>query len=63
MELNEKVKNRLREKGIKQTAVADALHMKVGTLNAILNGRAKMSAETLMQICKFIGDEPCVFLP
>lgn len=55
MTVNEKLKMILKERGIKQTAVAEALGIKITTFNAMLNGTTSLKVETLIKVCDFIG--------
>lgn len=62
MKLHEKLNKYLKAHGIKQTHVAEKAEMSVKTLNAILLGRQRLTADTLEIICrKGLDIEPAYF--
>lgn len=62
MKLNEKIALYLKENGIKQTWLADQVGMSISTLNAILLGKQRMTADTFELICtKGIKVNPGIF--
>lgn len=62
MTLNEKVKLYIDNHGITQTFVANKLDISLKTLNGILLGRQRLSAEMLERICKeALQIDPSIF--
>ena len=51
MQIYEKVRKYIDERGFKQKAVAEAANIPNVTFNAMLNGKRKMYAEDLKAIC------------
>lgn len=49
--LNQRIKNFMEERGIKQSFLNKQLNMKSSTVNALLNGNRKISAEEYFKIC------------
>ena len=61
MKTNERLKHFLKERGVSQAEVAEGIGMKKTAFNAILNDRAELRADTLEDVCKFIGVTPGYF--
>lgn len=53
--INKKIKNYMEERGIKQSFLKEPLGMTASTLNALLNGNRKLSAEEYFKICDALG--------
>ena len=51
----------LDSKGIRQSFVADRIHMNRATLSNILNGKACLKSEVLEAVCLAIGSTPADF--
>lgn len=49
--LNQRIKKFMEERGIKQSFLKEQLGMKASTVNALLNGNRKISAEEYFKIC------------
>ena len=49
--LNQRIKKFMEERGIKQSFLKDHLGMKASTVNALLNGNRKITAEEYFKIC------------
>ncbi|MCD7733003.1 MAG: helix-turn-helix domain-containing protein [Oscillospiraceae bacterium] len=49
--LNQSIKKFMEERGIKQSFLKEQLGMKASTVNALLNGDRKISAEEYFKIC------------
>lgn len=49
--LNKRIKSYMEERGIKQSFLKEPLGMTASTLNALLNGNRKLSAEEYFKIC------------
>ena len=56
-----RLKKFLASKGVKQTAVAEAIGMKKTAFNAIVNGHATLRVDTLEKVCAFLGVPPANF--
>lgn len=56
-----KVHEYIKEKGIKQTAIAAGIGCSNSQLSQCLLGKIKMSAEMFFDICDFIGVSPNQF--
>lgn len=56
-----RLKKLLAMKGVKQTAVAEAIGMKKTAFNAIVNGHATLRVDTLEKVCAFLGVPPAYF--
>ena len=53
--LGEKIKNFIKENGIKQTFLASRLGVSTSTLNAMLNGNRNITAEEYFKICEILN--------
>lgn len=62
MQVYEKVRNYIEERGIKQITVAKKAGIPNVTFNAILNGKRKMYAEDLRAICLALNVSPETFI-
>lgn len=49
--LNKRIKSYMEERGIKQSFLKEPLGMTASTLNSLLNGNRKLSAEEYFKIC------------
>ncbi len=58
----EKVRLYLKDHGIQQRFVAEKCNISQSTFNAMLNGKRKMYAEDLRQICYALNVSPEVFI-
>jgi transcriptional regulator with XRE-family HTH domain len=58
----EKVKAYMTEHGIKQNAIAVKCDLSASTFNAIMNGKRKMYAEDLRNICYALEVSPEIFI-
>lgn len=58
----EKVKTYLEEYGIKQSYVAKKCNMSTSTFSAMMNGKRKMYADDLREICFALNVSPEVFV-
>lgn len=61
MKTGERLKYFLQERGLKQSVVAERIGMNRKSFNAILNGHVDLRADTLEDVCKFMGISPTVF--
>lgn len=61
MKTNERLKYFLKARGVSQASVAEGIGMKKTAFNAILNDRAELRADTLEDVCNFIGVTPGYF--
>lgn len=62
MKLHERVSLYLKERGIKQTWLADQIGISVSKLNAILLGKQRLTADTFELICtKGLKVNPGIF--
>lgn len=61
--IHEKLHAYIKEKGIKQSAIAKHLGVTCGLVSQMLLGKVKMSAENFFAICDFIGADPAQFKP
>ena len=62
MQVYEKVREYITERGIKQSAIAKKCNISVSTFNAIMNGKRTMYAEDLRAICFALNVSPEVFI-
>lgn len=62
MEVNEKLKQYLEEHGISQAFVAEKTGIPYKSLNDMINGRVKVSAENLGRITKCLNVSADIFL-
>ena len=62
MQVYEKVKQYLEERGIRQSFVAQKCNFSLSTFNAMMNGHRKMYAEDLRLICYALNVSPEVFI-
>ena len=62
MTVNEKLKSYIQKRGIKQTAIAEAIGMNNQNFNAIINGKVSLKVTTLESICEFLRVDPAFFL-
>lgn len=62
MTVNEKLKSYIQKRGIKQTAIAEAIGMNNQNFNAIINGKVALKVTTLEAICEFLSVDPAFFL-
>lgn len=58
----EKVKAYMEEHGIKQSVIAKKCNLSASTFNAIMNGKRKMYAEDLRNICYALDVSPEAFI-
>ena len=58
----ERIRNHIKNKGIKQKFISQKTGMKNSTLSAKLNGKAKLTADDLELICWAIECSPSQFL-
>lgn len=58
MSTGQRLKLYLKEKGISQSFVAKQLGMNIKGFNAVLNGHARLKADTLEKVCELIGSTP-----
>lgn len=58
----QKVKQYLESHGIRQSFVAEKCNISLSTFNAMLNGKRRMYAEDLRQICYALNVSPEVFI-
>ena len=58
----EKVKAYMTEHGIKQSVIAVKCDLSASTFNAIMNGKRKMYAEDLRNICFALEVSPEIFI-
>ena len=58
----QKVKQYLEDHGIRQSFVAEKCNISLSTFNAMLNGKRRMYAEDLRQICYALNVSPEVFI-
>ena len=57
-----KIKEYLRENGIKQTYLAEKTGIDISTLNAILNENTRLTVDRLELICKALNVSSEIFL-
>lgn len=62
MQVYEKVREYITERGIKQNTIAKKCNISVSTFNAIMNGKRTMYAEDLRAICFALNVSPEVFI-
>lgn len=53
--ISENVADYIKEKGIKQTVLADAIGISAPSLNNKLQGKTKLYAEEYLAICEFLN--------
>jgi len=53
--ISENVARYVKEKGIKQTAIAEAVGISAPSLNNKLKGKTKLYAEEYLAICEFLN--------
>ena len=58
----EKVRQYLKDHGIRQSFVAEKCNISLSTFNAMLNGKRRMYAEDLRKICYALNVSPEVFI-
>lgn len=62
MAVIEKIKTDIKEKGIKQYAVADKAEIPRALFYRLLNGTKKFDIEYLAPICKALGEKPSKYI-
>lgn len=58
MTINAALREYIKKRGFKQTAVAEAVGLKMATFNSILNEHARLEAEVFLKACTFMGVSP-----
>jgi len=53
--ISENVARYIREKGVKQTVIADAIGISAPSLNNKLQGKTKLYAEEYFALCEFLN--------
>ena len=53
-----KLLGRIKEKGIRQEDVADAINMNSGTLSQKLNGGSKFKTDEILAVCETLDIDP-----
>ena len=62
MDVAQKIKKYIESNGLKQAYVADKTGIDIATLNAILNGRVRLTVDRLKLICEALNVKPEFFL-
>jgi len=62
MEVAQRIKEYIESNGLKQTYVAEKSGIDIATLNAILNGKIRLTVDRLKLICKALDVKPEFFL-
>lgn len=62
MNVNEKIKQYLQERGIKQAFLVEKTGMSKQAISAVLNTNRKLTAEELGKIANALGVSPNIFL-
>lgn len=58
----EKVRQYLKDHGIRQSFVAEKCNLSLSTFNSMMNGHRRMYAEDLRKICYALNVSPEVFI-
>lgn len=56
--LAQSINEYLKDRGIKQTWLADQIGVPVTTLNGIINGKVAMKADMFIEICRVLNEPP-----
>jgi DNA-binding Xre family transcriptional regulator len=59
--LAESINKYLKDRGIKQSWLAEKVGLPVTTLNGIINGKVQMKADLFIQICQALEVQPETF--
>ena len=62
MQVYEKVRSYIMERGVKQNIIAAKCNISASTFSAMMNGKRKMYAEDLRAICYALEVSPEVFI-
>lgn len=60
--ISKRIHKYIKEKGIKQSAIASAIGVTDSKLSQCLCGKIKMSADMFFEICDFLGVSPDQFM-
>lgn len=63
MSINERLKQFLEERGIKQSYLVKKTNMTADAISRILAGKRKITAEELLLICEALHVDPRIFAP
>ena len=62
MDVAQRIKEYIESNGLKQTFVAEKSGIDIATLNAILNGKIRLTVDRLKLICEALDVKPEFFL-
>lgn len=62
MQVYEKVRSYIMERGVKQSIIAEKCNISASTFSAMMNGKRKMYAEDLRAICYALEVSPEEFI-
>lgn len=62
MQVAEKMRKYVVEKGLKQSAIAQKANMREDTLSTILNGKRKLTVDEYITLCIAMGVSPMAFI-